>query len=347
MYNYYAEANVDNGSCFSLTSFELNPLNYQFNMSVTAQIEESPGVYSTNSNDSIVFISSITNEVSGFATLELIPNGTNSYYAFITAYSNSLSDNLNVYILTDASSGNSDIVDVIEFIPNSILGSISNPWIFSLDNSGGGNFGCTNPAAINYSVSANINDGSCVILGCTNPNYTEYNVSANEDDGSCEITWQEAYLSQVSQNSINQDNLSSVIDSLTQANLLIQNLQDSVIVLLSLNDMDSQSIIDSLQQEITSLENGSGAGALLEDYYIEFPLGWSFFGYNCFESIDLESAFAEVSDKIIILKDENGDSYLPEWNYNGIGDLNYTEGYQVKTNEQIIDFQFCKILIPE
>ena len=99
-------------------------------MAITAQIEESPGVYSSSTSDSIILISSITNEVSGFATLELVPYGINAYYAFITVYSNSLSDNLNVYILNSSIDDNAEIVDVIQFVPNSILG-ISNPWTFS------------------------------------------------------------------------------------------------------------------------------------------------------------------------------------------------------------------------
>lgn len=47
--------------------------------------------------------------------------------------------------------------------------------------------GCTNPAAINYSRTANTDDGSCILrlLGCTDPNATNYNPAANSDDGSC------------------------------------------------------------------------------------------------------------------------------------------------------------------
>ncbi|MDB4563977.1 fibrobacter succinogenes major paralogous domain-containing protein [Flavobacteriales bacterium] len=48
--------------------------------------------------------------------------------------------------------------------------------------------GCTNPAYVEYSASANTDDGSCATLivnGCTSSAYTEYNASANTDDGSC------------------------------------------------------------------------------------------------------------------------------------------------------------------
>ena len=37
--------------------------------------------------------------------------------------------------------------------------------------------GCTNPNAINYNISANVDDGSCIVPvdGCTDPNAINYN----------------------------------------------------------------------------------------------------------------------------------------------------------------------------
>ncbi len=48
-------------------------------------------------------------------------------------------------------------------------------------------YGCTDPSAVNYNSSANIDNGSCqqVVLGCTDPSANNYNPSANTDDGSC------------------------------------------------------------------------------------------------------------------------------------------------------------------
>ena len=47
--------------------------------------------------------------------------------------------------------------------------------------------GCTDPLAINYSSSANVNDGSCIydVLGCTDTSANNFNPLANIDDGSC------------------------------------------------------------------------------------------------------------------------------------------------------------------
>lgn len=82
------------------------------------------------------------------------------------------------------------------------------------------------------------------------------------------------------------------------------------------------------------------------DAFIFLPEGWSLFGYTCIESIDVIDAFIEISDNIIIAKDYNGMAYFPEFNFNGIGDLVYGMGYQIKLTQEIEDFQFCPQLLP-
>ncbi len=50
------------------------------------------------------------------------------------------------------------------------------------------NPGCTNPLAINYVVSANIDDGSCDIPGCIYPSSSNFNPNATWYDGSCVVS---------------------------------------------------------------------------------------------------------------------------------------------------------------
>ena len=47
--------------------------------------------------------------------------------------------------------------------------------------------GCTDPEAFNYDETANTDDGSCIeiVYGCTNPESFNYNSEANTDDDSC------------------------------------------------------------------------------------------------------------------------------------------------------------------
>ena len=46
-------------------------------------------------------------------------------------------------------------------------------------------FGCTDPSADNFLISANTDDGSCEYTGCTDASADNYDASANVDNGSC------------------------------------------------------------------------------------------------------------------------------------------------------------------
>jgi len=41
------------------------------------------------------------------------------------------------------------------------------------------------------------------------------------------------------------------------------------------------------------------------------------------------------------VKNNEGDSYLPEWEYNGIGNLERGYGYQLKITQSAINFNLC------
>jgi len=69
--------------------------------------------------------------------------------------------------------------------------------------------------------------------------------------------------------------------------------------------------------------------------------GWNMIGYPCRDTIDLVDGFNLIQDKIIIVKNYLGDAYLPEWNFNGIGELKTGEGYQIKVTQGINGFEFC------
>ena len=40
-----------------------------------------------------------------------------------------------------------------------------------------------------------------------------------------------------------------------------------------------------------------------------------------------------ISGSLVIVKDSEGNAYLPEWAFNGIGDMFSGKAYQIKTNE--------------
>ena len=74
---------------------------------------------------------------------------------------------------------------------------------------------------------------------------------------------------------------------------------------------------------------------------IELNVGWGMFGYTCLEPQNVIDAFSSITADIIILKDYLGNAYLPEWDFNGIGSLEFARGYQIKMNQTVEGFQFC------
>jgi hypothetical protein len=78
---------------------------------------------------------------------------------------------------------------------------------------------------------------------------------------------------------------------------------------------------------------------------MNLPNGWSMFGYTCVQPLDVIDGFVSVKESLEIVKDEMGLAYLPDYNFNAIGDLKHGEGYQIKLTNSIEDFQFCKTLV--
>ena len=64
-------------------------------------------------------------------------------------------------------------------------------------------------------------------------------------------------------------------------------------------------------------------------------------GFACEQNKDAGAAFSAIQDKIIIAKDGAGNAYLPDWNFNGINDLERGYGYMIKVTETIANYSIC------
>ena len=94
--------------------------------------------------------------------------------------------------------------------------------------------------------------------------------------------------------------------------------------------------------ENTSIDNGTCLYSLnYFNTYINLDAGWNLVGFSCAEQIDAITAFSPYIDNIVIVKDNLGTAYLPEYGFNGIGNLERGLGYQLKINEEIVDFNLC------
>ena len=95
--------------------------------------------------------------------------------------------------------------------------------------------------------------------------------------------------------------------------------------------------VDSLSSDLVSL---SEAYLVLmrtphcDQILVDFEVGWNMFGYTSPEyNVDINSVFTTFNQNILLMKDNNGAQYWPEFDFNGIGDFIPGEGYLIKVSE--------------
>ena len=57
---------------------------------------------------------------------------------------------------------------------------------------------------------------------------------------------------------------------------------------------------------------------------------------------NLSDVFCCFINEITIVKDNNGNVYMPEFSFNGIGFLEGGQGYQIKMTDFVLGFTFCQ-----
>ena len=157
------------------------------------------------------------------------------------------------------------------------------------------------------------------IFGCTDATAFNYDVDANTDNGSCV----------------------ALVDGCTNANAFNYNANANT---------DDNSCVAVVNGCTDSSAYNYYANANTDDgscNTLSLPKGWSMFGYTCLDSIDAATGFSEIADQIEVVKDEWGLPYFPSWDFNALGALHYSEGYQIRMKEAITNFQFCEAITPE
>jgi hypothetical protein len=69
---------------------------------------------------------------------------------------------------------------------------------------------------------------------------------------------------------------------------------------------------------------------------IDLSEGWNMISVLSKSEMDLELILDNIIDDIIIVKDNIGSVYLPEWNFNSIGNVIPGQGYQLKLSNSLI-----------
>ena len=106
---------------------------------------------------------------------------------------------------------------------------------------------------------------------------------------------------------------------------------------LSLNGEDSDCVFTSETQ-----------GSEISEQTIELPAGWSMFStYMMTDNMALDVILNPIVLNVIIAKDNFGAAYLPEFNFNGVGNITPGLGYQIKTVEATDLILSGTCLLPE
>ena len=75
--------------------------------------------------------------------------------------------------------------------------------------------------------------------------------------------------------------------------------------------------------------------------------GWSIISYLRLDAVSADLIFQDLlsNNNLIIAKNNLGAAYLPEWSFNGIGNLTPGQGYQIKLN-QSAELVYFSIFLP-
>jgi hypothetical protein len=187
----------------------------------------------------------------------------------------------------------------------------------------------------------------CAPYGCTSETASNYDSAATIDDGSCiesTVSSQTLVLNEgwsIISTYINPENpdfiafVSPAVQSIVIAKDYAGNayLPD-----WDFNGIGDLSIGQGYQIKMTTTEEllVSGTQILPEENPLTLLEGWNLTAYLRTESASADLVLADLveQDKVVIAKDYAGNAFLPEWGFNGIGDLEAGKGYQVKVTEQ-------------
>jgi len=162
------------------------------------------------------------------------------------------------------------------------------------------------------------------IFGCTDSSSYNFNPDANIDDGACDLGCMNADAINYDENAT-EDDEQSCIYSQDYVHGLWNEVDDGAIEF-----NESVESLSSLQQALDTWNTT-----------IDLSAGWNMFGYGCPSSINVADGLSNHTESISITKDNNGNVYMPEFEFNGIGDLIPGFGYQIKVTDAIEGFSLC------
>jgi hypothetical protein len=179
--------------------------------------------------------------------------------------------------------------------------------------------GCTNEDSDNYDMLATDDSGDCFRMGCTNDWADNYDELATVADGSCTVFELTYHII----------DLSGDISDLTSDLDVLQSQYDVVV--------NQYATLESAFDSCYAY--GASIGGPVE-IAIDIVEGWNMIGYTLPYAQDAAATLSEISNIVLIAKNNDGSVYWPELGFNGIGDLIPGQGYQIKTTGSYDQFTY-------
>ena len=95
-----------------------------------------------------------------------------------------------------------------------------------------------------------------------------------------------------------------------------------------------------LQNTISDLESIVNESVQIS---INMNEGWNMVGFTQSSPMDVAGSVAAISESVSLIKDNEGNAFWSEYNFNGIGEFVPGMGYQVKLVESVSNFSFPNI----
>ncbi|NQU04795.1 MAG: T9SS type A sorting domain-containing protein, partial [Calditrichaeota bacterium] len=102
------------------------------------------------------------------------------------------------------------------------------------------------------------------------------------------------------------------------------------------NGLGDWNVLSAYQIKIREADEFEAIGMRIEpDTPIQLNAGWNMISYLLDDPVDCEIALEGIIEHLVIAKDVNGDFFVPEYDYNGVGDMSPTFGYKLYMLENV------------
>jgi len=212
----------------------------------------------------------------------------------------------------------------ITLIDSGLVSGLTDTLVFTVPSCDGSVYGCVDSLAVNYNNLATENNGTC------------------EYEQLQEIVFQENWNLFSSYIQTDNMNVEFLLSPFVEDVIIVKdNIGIAYLPNFDFNGIGELTIGQAYQAKLTSAHSITLEGEYMkpEENPITLTAGWNMVGYLRIHAATPTQVFEYIND-LVIVKDNLGMAYLPEYNFDGIGNMQPGQGYQVKVlNQQVLYYR--------